>query len=389
MESNFSKVKVFIYLLFVFSGLIKWLPGLVLDPTLFFGVISTGILLLDLKKIKIYKDFRVYVILLCMLSFVAWCLISVSYSASVDFWKQKVSSLFLSTIIFLFPLISLRSEKEYHYLIKGLFYAGLFTAIGVLILYLTGLLGLIIATREEKTLIPDYLVLGEMLGIGMLVSLFRIKALRIAALIFCFLMLILLAARGPFIFAVLILIMYVFMKAKIRFFSLKAFLLTAIFVGILFWLFSQWEETALLLARLSVNLSDDTSSLERLDAYRIAWNAFIENPVLGIGFAGFGYYGWQLDENIYPHNIFLEIAAETGIVGLLLFVSGVITFFAVVSKWLQNPVMQLFFCIFLFIFFNYLKSGGLIDARKMLFMMGVTFAFANLQILKSKNLIKC
>jgi O-antigen ligase len=52
---------------------------------------------------------------------------------------------------------------------------------------------------------------------------------------------------------------------------------------------------------------------------KIAGEMFWEHPLLGIGWAGFPVYGGYGDvTNVYPHNLFYEIACETGAVGLVL-----------------------------------------------------------------------
>jgi len=56
-------------------------------------------------------------------------------------------------------------------------------------------------------------------------------------------------------------------------------------------------------------------TLERLEKYLTAIAFFKQNPLFGIGTSGFG----LLTEFGYPHNIFLEIAAENGLLGLIVF----------------------------------------------------------------------
>jgi len=54
------------------------------------------------------------------------------------------------------------------------------------------------------------------------------------------------------------------------------------------------------------------STIQRKEAYSLAVTLFMQRPLLGIGTSGF--------PRGYPHNIFLEIAAENGIVGLIIFI---------------------------------------------------------------------
>jgi O-antigen ligase len=64
------------------------------------------------------------------------------------------------------------------------------------------------------------------------------------------------------------------------------------------------------------------SSNGRFELWKEAWHAFERHPVFGIGTGGFG--ALQPDER-YPHNLFLEVASELGVVGLLLTV-GILAF---------------------------------------------------------------
>jgi O-antigen ligase len=62
-------------------------------------------------------------------------------------------------------------------------------------------------------------------------------------------------------------------------------------------------------------ISQGISTQQRLEQYALAGALFRDNPVLGIGSNGFEQRtGWA-----YPHNIFAEVAVETGFVGLVLF----------------------------------------------------------------------
>jgi O-antigen ligase len=66
-------------------------------------------------------------------------------------------------------------------------------------------------------------------------------------------------------------------------------------------------------------LSVDPTSSQRVELFGFAWSMFQDRPILGAGTAGFmalGPRGWT-----YPHNALLQIAAEFGLIGLVLFIS--------------------------------------------------------------------
>jgi len=66
--------------------------------------------------------------------------------------------------------------------------------------------------------------------------------------------------------------------------------------------------------RFSLNNAKNVSVNNRLKLYSDAWQLFKNKPLFGIGTGGF-----QTGEYNYPHNIFLEIAAENGLLGLIIF----------------------------------------------------------------------
>ncbi len=95
------------------------------------------------------------------------------------------------------------------------------------------------------------------------------------------------------------------------------------------------------------NIFEEGNVQARIMLYKYAWNCFIDNPMLGKGLGS--YY---LSGDLYPHNIFLELIAETGIIGILLFIvalnpKGIIFFKNRFSKYL------------LFAFLTSLFSGDL------------------------------
>jgi len=66
-------------------------------------------------------------------------------------------------------------------------------------------------------------------------------------------------------------------------------------------------------------LVTDMNFIGRMQAQEHALNLFASHPFAGIGLGGFA----PNDARLYPHNLPLEIASETGMLGILLWCSGV------------------------------------------------------------------
>lgn len=108
-----------------------------------------------------------------------------------------------------------------------------------------------------------------------------------------------------------------------------------------------------------------------------AFNDFIENPILGVGFGRFEIFGLY---GAYPHNMIVEILCEMGIVGFLLLA-------LLLFKPLKILIVKQRPCVYLLIifFFRSMVSGGL-DNNIMLF--SYVFAVMCLKNLKSNTILK-
>lgn len=80
-------------------------------------------------------------------------------------------------------------------------------------------------------------------------------------------------------------------------------------------------------ARYSGDNESSSSFSSRIDIYNIFFNHIAKSGffeiVIGQGSGGGGYLLTQNDEMLYPHNIFIEVFFEYGIIGLALFVTMV------------------------------------------------------------------
>ena len=271
----------------------------------------------------------------------------------------------------------------------------------------------------------NYLVTGQTLGVGfillVLLSFFNLqesekngsieKTVLENRLLFWFLILLCgtyayiqlhLGGRGPVLGVILTLLCFYMYGACHRKAQLcrKHFLYVSLTcVGsYLFFDFIFDTQTCHFLSRINKIISPCKGSLQgpvmdeslglRLEYYKSATSTFLKHPIFGVGFGGWA----QLHDILYhyvpethdlrevlwrhPHNIALEVLAETGLLGGLLGAwFGARVLKKIDFKRLQHsfldaaPVLLLFFS-----FFNALKSGDLNDNILFFVMTGIVAA---------------
>ena len=107
-----------------------------------------------------------------------------------------------------------------------------------------------------------------------------------------------------------------------------------------------------------------TSSLGRLDRWRLAIEVFLQNP-FGVGFGNYVPISKTIESNDffmseYPHNLFLELISELGILGLLLVC---IIIFKLIKNIKEKNLPLFQKQLLVFIFLNTMVSGDVMDAR--------------------------
>jgi len=121
-------------------------------------------------------------------------------------------------------------------------------------------------------------------------------------------------SRGPFLGLVISLFFYFFVLQRKRFGFLKKLLFIIL-------IFSSLRLSIAIAPEhiwnrmLNLFQGFDVTTFYRLRQFEMAKNLFFENPLKGVGTAGFTHFTGLN----YPHNIFLEFASELGILGLLAF----------------------------------------------------------------------
>jgi hypothetical protein len=94
------------------------------------------------------------------------------------------------------------------------------------------------------------------------------------------------------------------------------------------------------------------SLTERLEHIRLS-SELIRSNAFGYGFGSYGLLSLGIDERAYPHNVFIEVFLELGVVGLIAFVLLIVYGFTTRQK--EN----IFFFLFLMSLLNAQFSGDL------------------------------
>jgi len=121
--------------------------------------------------------------------------------------------------------------------------------------------------------------------------------------------------------------------------------------------------------------SAQSSSSARVDLYETSLAVFGENPMLGAGLGGL-VGEFEESENIYSHNLLLEIASETGLVGLLIHLVTVLLTVLLVIRYLHSPDAQvrqdleIGLLMLIFCYANAQLSGDLVGNKMVWFFLG-------------------
>ncbi|MCF7912212.1 MAG: O-antigen ligase family protein [Candidatus Cloacimonetes bacterium] len=182
----------------------------------------------------------------------------------------------------------------------------------------------------------------------------------------------LLRARGPLAFLMLLLIIYI---AKYLPFHKKYQSLMLIILLVIFAL--NWAGASHTMHRFAIMGSDDYSTYSRELHLVRSLKIISEHFLLGCGIGSYGVCAINIDQRYYPHNMFLEIFCESGLIGLLIFliflayVLQVIYNEYILGKLSTNPIYLsiLFSCLYLFL--NAMKSSNFADNRIFFAWLGI------------------
>ncbi|MBX9805098.1 MAG: O-antigen ligase family protein [Alphaproteobacteria bacterium] len=392
-KSLFSFESIFV--LWLFSYQYKNIPALSSFPhvTIFLTLILIpwGLVLYFKNKPAEKTSIR-DTLLLVFLGMSLWFITTSFWSPSHDYKLQKTLCYLIYTIPgFLAGYMVISQDKMRLRRLLGAFVVFSMIILGECfrVFWMNGL------TTMSDIMNTNYLVTGQTLGVGLLilmaysyfdystrvpnVSVFRglwFWSLLLGSLFFY--ALINLGGRGPVIATVLALTVFYALrgwqdspsKTALHLGILSVFCIgtTIIFNGIFEHTTSHFMQRAAPLLTGQI----DEAVTERFTFYQSAYHTFLQHPIAGVGLGGWPISHGLGEINLHPHNIFLEILSETGLIGLFLFLG----FLSLILK--SHPLKSIFSspdatCVTLltlFSFLNALKTGDLHD--NLLFFIGLS-----------------
>lgn len=152
--------------------------------------------------------------------------------------------------------------------------------------------------------------------------------------------------------------------------------------GVLVWVLGQILFPTLFFRFRVLTTEIGQSALERFNLYHMAIDLWADSPIWGHGPGQFGSKVTGEDVRLYPHNIFLELGVETGIVGVMIFISlvgytlGKGFQFLCHSKGTIRIVVRYLLAACSFMLLNAMVSGDINDNRLLFTFIGLTGALS-------------
>lgn len=383
----------FLFAGFLMAGFIKggfsWLP---VDMTVLFLVLSVAV---AAKRFLGSPGFikNTYVAFLTSMPFVLVVVISSFYSPTEWYATDKVLRFLVITCwSFWGAFFLLKSENSIKRFLKSLV---AISTVVVLVAFQDVLFNLGQGTYNGTIFIldTDYLALGRTVGLGIVVligmswfSSQKTKATTGLLIIFSFLILVMSGGRMPLLAVGISVVALMIFSMRLSLSQQKIYLNSGSvkilkFVALAAVALIPLSQTAFLDTTLrrvtSLFSGNDESAFARINLYETAWEMFYNNPLFGQGWGSFSLFYFGTDEKVYPHNLFLEVLAEIGLIGLLTFLLMLATSIFLGYRALTIDKSSLSLTVvgaFVFCFFNAMTSGDLTDNK-------LVFTFMSLLII--------
>ena len=376
---NLSKALALVAAVFLCSGLFKSLLNSFGFYPFFDITVVTGLLVLSLMLInnRFIKHQHLVSIFLLFL-FTTWVIFTSTYTSSDNYYLIKILKIGQICVAFLagYYVVSKNSEISFLRIM-------ILLSITIGLIYSYRIIYLALLNRNWDEITATYL------GISLLNS-FAFTALvvfnkrlfkppvLIALIVICLITLFGSGGRGGILFSLFSVIVFgVFERknSKQIFIGILAIMLAIIAA------YYQFDEIKLLfersIYRLSFLFSEDKGSSvnQRLELINFTINKIADNPIFGYGIGSFSKEYYNIDGRYYPHNIFLEIWFELGVIGVAIFGSFLLTLL------FKSDVKKniIYFVVMLPPLLNSMKSLDFTEHRLLFFCFGMILCLSNIK----------
>jgi len=251
-------------------------------------------------------------------------------SSDKSYGLEKFQFYILSVILFYLPILLIKSQKDIDKFFKGIYYFG----------FILSVIGFMQLSGYGNFLIKDFggrfnffrinpIWVGRYFSYAIIVEIYLImvysknlsynigKIIFVTTLIILqFYFILLTGSRGP-LSALIIALIYLIIS-RIKFNVIKIIYSITSLLIILIFLYSLIPDD-IIERILTTTYTGKLTVIIRILANIEAFNFFKSNILTGIGFGAYKFGGEIIDYLIYPHNVFMEILSETGIIGFILF----------------------------------------------------------------------
>lgn len=388
---------VFAYLIYIFSGLLKSF-FLHFDITFPIDFTAASAILLILaiiydvfiNGIEKNRPLRYWITFGGLCVFYFWLMFSLTYSPSPEYSKTKTFLFSTNIIAFAYP-ITIKRFNNVLFIKYFTIFLILFDLFFIYNYQAIKLKGVIDQTGTGGL----YLFLSALTGISIIIlltskqTIFKSKLIDNIILILLFSFILMLGARGPVIFVFFVYLLFLFSKLLkntggfIKKNHLTIFLFTTILsvsLGTGGYLKFKDKIDPMIertYKRFEILIKNEDNNINksvnvRIDQLDFSFNEIFtdfESFIIGKGIGSFQLLYTGKDGRGYPHNVFIEIWFELGMVGLILFALFITT---LMYRKQPNKIINQFTILYLLL--NMAKSNSMVDIR-------VFFAFFALFLL--------
>jgi O-antigen ligase len=246
---------------------------------------------------------------------------------------------------------------------------GICLALGSIVLMM---LGVIDVAARFALVVENPIWFARLMGTSVLILLYlmsihhsyRVRLMSGIAILLIIPPLLVTGSRGPVLALIIVLFVSLFLSSSRERIKqrIAAFVIVLATVGLAFFLVGK----QFIIVQRLVHFGGLSSAL-RLRHFATAWRLFLDSPIIGHGTGGYAVTSIGRDIRFYPHNVFLEILSELGIVGGFVLATFIVLTSLAAFRLLfrlrippeERELAALCILIFIFAFANSLVSGDL------------------------------